>query len=188
MTKKSVRLLPGEVARKIAAGEVIERPSSIVRELLDNAVDSGATKIRVEIWGGGIDKIRVMDNGCGMTKEDLQNCARPHATSKISSEEDLLHLTTLGFRGEALSSMAAVSRLEITSGGFKMRSSVTEDHVISPCAMTEGTISQTTDLFENFPARRQFLKRPFAEGIQCRTIFNEKVLSRPDIEIGRAHV
>jgi DNA mismatch repair protein MutL len=182
MTKKSVRLLPGEVARKIAAGEVIERPSSIVRELLDNAVDSGATKIRVEIWGGGIDKIRVMDNGCGMTKEDLQNCARPHATSKISSEEDLLHLTTLGFRGEALSSMAAVSRLEITSGGFKMRSSVTEDHVISPCAMTEGTISQTTDLFENFPARRQFLKRPFAEGIQCRTIFNEKVLSRPDIE------
>ena len=125
-----VRTLNVEVARKIAAGEVIDRPNAIVRELMDNAIDSGATKIIVEISGGGIEKIRIIDNGCGMTKEDLQNCARPHATSKISTEVDLMNLTTLGFRGEALASIAAVARLSIISGGFKMRASVTEDHII----------------------------------------------------------
>ena len=129
--QRRVRLLNAEVARKIAAGEVIDRPNAIVRELMDNAVDSGATKIDVEIESGGIEKIRVVDNGCGMTKEDLTQCARPHATSKISTESDLLHLSTLGFRGEALSSMAAVSRLEIISGGNRMNASVTEANPIS---------------------------------------------------------
>ncbi len=176
-----VRLLNAEVARKIAAGEVIDRPNAIVRELMDNAVDSGATQITVEIESGGIEKIRVIDNGCGMTKEDLETCARPHATSKISTETDLLHLTTLGFRGEALSSMAAVSRLQIISGGWKMKASVTEDHLISPATSASGTIVQTAGLFENFPARRQFLKRPASEGSLCRTTFEEKALPRPDI-------
>lgn len=179
--QKRVRLLDAEVARKIAAGEVIDRPNAIIRELMDNAVDSGATKIDIEIEGGGIEKIRVVDNGCGMSKEDLMQCARPHATSKISTETDLLHLSTLGFRGEALSSMAAVSRLEIISGGNKMNASVTEDHLITPTSKTEGTIVQTKGLFENFPARRQFLKRPASEGIMCRGTFEEKVLPRPDI-------
>lgn len=179
--QRRVRLLDAEVARKIAAGEVIDRPNAIVRELMDNAVDSGATKITVEIEQGGIEKIRVVDNGCGMSKEDLIQCARPHATSKISTETDLLHLSTLGFRGEALSSMAAVSRLEIISGGNKMNASVTEDHIITPCSLTEGTIVQTKGLFENFPARRQFLKRPSSEGTMCRNTFEEKVLPRPDI-------
>ena len=179
--QKRVRLLDAEVARKIAAGEVIDRPNAIIRELMDNAVDSGATKIDVEIEGGGIEKIRVVDNGCGMSKEDLMQCARPHATSKISTETDLLHLSTLGFRGEALSSMAAVSRLEIISGGNKMNASVTEDHLITPTSKTDGTIVQTKGLFENFPARRQFLKRPASEGIMCRGTFEEKVLPRPDI-------
>lgn len=179
--QRRVRLLNAEVARKIAAGEVIDRPNAIVRELMDNAVDSGATKIDVEIESGGIEKIRVVDNGCGMTKEDLTQCARPHATSKISTETDLLHLSTLGFRGEALSSMAAVSRLEIISGGNRMNASVTEDHIITPCSLTDGTIVQTQGLFENFPARRQFLKRPSSEGTMCRSTFEEKVLPRPDI-------
>ena len=158
-----VRTLNPEVARKIAAGEVIDRPNAIVRELMDNAVDSGATKITVEINGGGIDKIRVIDNGCGMTKEDLQNCARPHATSKISSEIDLMNLRTLGFRGEALASIAAVSRLSITSGQWKMQSSITQDHLLEPVAEYKGTIVQSEGLFENFPARRQFLKRAATE-------------------------
>ena len=179
--KARVKILSPEVARKIAAGEVIDRPNAIVRELMDNAVDSGADKIRVEIEGGGIEKIRVIDNGCGMTKEDLENCAHPHATSKISNENDLLSLKTLGFRGEALSSMAAVSRLEIISGGYRMKSSITEDHVIKPCAKNEGTIVETSALFENFPARRLFLKRPASEGNLCRSTFEEKVLPRPDI-------
>ncbi len=180
-SRKAVRTLPPEVARKIAAGEVIDRPNAIVRELMDNAVDSGATSITVEITQGGIEKIRVIDDGCGMTKEDLESCARPHATSKISTETDLLNLSTLGFRGEALASMAAVSRLEIISGGWKMNASLTEDHILTPYTLTNGTIVQTAGLFENFPARRRFLKRPASEGILCRTIFEEKALPRPDL-------
>ena len=176
-----VRTLNAEVARKIAAGEVIDRPNAVVRELIDNAIDSGATQITVEITGGGIEKIRVIDDGCGLTKEDLQNCARPHATSKISTEVDLMNLSTLGFRGEALASIAAVARLSITSGGYKMRASITEDHIIESVAVTKGTIVQSEGLFENFPARRQFLKRPATEGLMCRNTFIEKAVSRPDI-------
>ena len=176
-----VRTLNAEVARKIAAGEVIDRPNAVVRELIDNAIDSGATQINVEITGGGIEKIRVIDDGCGLTKEDLQNCARPHATSKISTEVDLMNLSTLGFRGEALASIAAVARLSITSGGYKMRASITEDHIVESVAVTKGTIVQSEGLFENFPARRQFLKRPATEGLMCRNTFIEKAVSRPDI-------
>jgi len=178
---RPIRQLNAEVARKIAAGEVIDRPNAIVRELLDNAVDSGADRIIVEIEGGGIDRIRVIDNGCGITEEDLALCARPHATSKITTETDLLNLTTLGFRGEALSSMAAVSRLSIVSGNRRMRASVTENHIIEAVQPIEGTIVQTEALFENFPARRQFLKRPAAETVMCRNTFIEKTLSRPDL-------
>ncbi|MBQ5998499.1 MAG: DNA mismatch repair endonuclease MutL [Treponema sp.] len=175
-----VRKLNAEVARKIAAGEVIDRPNAIVRELMDNAIDSGASNIIVEISGGGIDKVRIVDNGSGMTKEDLSECARPHATSKISSETDLLNLSTLGFRGEALASIAAVCRLSIISGGYKMKASVTEDHIIEPATPLEGTIVCAEGLFENFPARRQFLKRPASEGILCRSTFAEKVLPQTD--------
>ena len=179
--RNPVRTLNPEVARKIAAGEVIDRPNAIVRELLDNAVDAGATNITVEITGGGIDRIRIIDNGNGMTRDDLQNCARPHATSKISSEVDLMNLSTLGFRGEALASIAAVARLSIQSGSYKMRASITEDHIIEAAAEIKGTIVQSEGLFENFPARRQFLKRPATEGIMCRNTFIEKALARPYI-------
>ena len=178
---RPVRTLNPEVARKIAAGEVIDRPNAIIRELMDNSIDAGATSITVEISGGGIEKIRIVDDGSGMTHEDLQNCARPHATSKIESETDLMNLSTLGFRGEALASIAAVSRLSIQSGGFKMRASITEDHIIEPAAPLKGTIVQAEGLFENFPARRQFLKRPATEGIMCRNTFIEKALARPDL-------
>ena len=179
--KNPVKKLDAEVARKIAAGEVIDRPNAIVRELMDNSIDSGAKTITVEISGGGIEKIRIVDDGCGMTKEDLQNCARPHATSKISSEIDLLNLTTLGFRGEALSSIAAVSRLSIISDGWKMRASITEDHILEPQANITGTIVQSEGLFENFPARRQFLKRPATEALMCKNTFIEKTLAHPEI-------
>lgn len=182
MSKKNpVKSLNPEVARKIAAGEVIDRPNAIIRELMDNSIDSGATSITVEIAGGGIDKIRILDNGCGMTKEDLQNCARPHATSKISTEVDLMNLSTLGFRGEALASIAAVARLSIISGGWKMRASITEDHILEAVAPTQGTIVQSEGLFENLPARRQFLKRNATEGLMCKNTFIEKAMARPDI-------
>lgn len=176
-----VKSLNPEVARKIAAGEVIDRPNAIIRELMDNAIDSGATSITVEIAGGGIEKIRIIDNGCGMTKEDLLNCARPHATSKIATEVDLMKLSTLGFRGEALASIAAVARLSIVSSGWKMRASITEDHILEPVAPTAGTIVMSEGLFENFPARRQFLKRAATEGLMCKNTFIEKAMARPDI-------
>lgn len=179
--KNPVKTLNAEVARKIAAGEVIDRPNAIVREFLDNSIDSGADSITVEISGGGIEKIRVVDNGSGMTKEDLENSARPHSTSKISTETDLLNLSTLGFRGEALASIAAVSRISINSGGWKMRASITEDHIIEKTPEYEGTIVQSEGLFENFPARRLFLKRPATEGTLCKNTFIEKSLPKPEI-------
>lgn len=180
-SERQIKILNAEVARKIAAGEVIDRPNATLRELLDNAVDSGATQIDVEIFGGGIEKIRVADNGCGMSRENLLAAAHPHATSKISTESDLLNLSTLGFRGEALASIAAVSRLTIASGAYKMRCSVTEDHLIEPSQNVEGTIVTSENLFENFPARRQFLKRPASETKMCRSTFLEKSLARTDI-------
>ena len=176
-----VRILKAEVARKIAAGEVIDRPASIIRELLDNSVDANSKNILVEIRSGGIEEIRVVDDGAGLSKEDLSVCAHEHATSKIQSETDLLNLSTLGFRGEALSSIAAVCRLSITSGSWNMRASITEDHIITQCTPVSGTIVVASGLFENFPARRVFLKRAASEATMCRAMFLEKALARPDI-------
>ena len=157
-THRPVKTLSPEVARKIAAGEVIDRPNAIVRELLDNAVDSGADSINVEISGGGISQIRISDNGSGMTKEDLKNCARPHATSKIEQASDLMNLSTLGFRGEALASIAAVSRLTIASGTWKMRASITEDHLLeqtAPVQNGKGTIVTSEGYNQRLQARKE---------------------------------
>lgn len=173
---RPVRILSGEVARKIAAGEVIDRPNAIVRELMDNAIDSGADSITVEIFNGGIDKIRVLDNGSGMTPDDLKIASKPHATSKISTEQDLMNLSTLGFRGEALSSIAAVSDLTVVSGEYKLEADVTNKNKIMPCQPLAGTSVQSEHLFQNFPARRIFLKRPGTESKMCQTTFIEKAL------------
>ena len=156
-SKNPVKLLPTEVARKIAAGEVIDRPASVLREFLDNAVDSGADSITVDINGGGIDSIRVKDNGTGMTKEDLIACAKPHSTSKITSESDLQKLSTLGFRGEALASIAAVSRLEITSLrknekiAYKMTAPLAGngENQVEVATLSDGTVVSSKNLFEN---------------------------------------
>ena len=185
-TYRPIKQLSPEVARKIAAGEVIDRPNAVVRELLDNAIDSGASSITLEIAGGGIDKIRITDDGCGMTKEDLIACAKPHATSKISTETDLLSLSTLGFRGEALASIASVSRLEITTRrednpAWHLEASLTQDNVITQGVLEKGTIVQSQALFENFPARRVFLKRASSEANLCKQTFIEKSLPNPQI-------
>lgn len=177
---RAVRELPAEVARKIAAGEVIDRPAAVIRELLDNAIDAGATRIEVEIDSGGIERIRVRDNGCGMTKEDLALCTKTHTTSKIFREDDLLTLSTLGFRGEALSSIHAVSTVEMRSArdgaAWKL-----DDRGISPDRLPEGTIVELRGLFANFPARRQFLKSPASEAALCRQVVIEKALAWPGI-------
>ncbi len=173
---KPVKALDTETARKIAAGEVIDRPAAVIRELLDNAIDAGASKVQVEISGGGIDRIRVTDNGCGMSREDLAICTDTHTTSKISTAEDLLSLHSLGFRGEALSSIKAVSNLEITSTRNGPAAWKLQLGKILPARLNAGTVVQVENLFENFPARKQFLKRAAAETALCRTIFLDKAL------------
>ncbi|AIN92824.1 DNA mismatch repair endonuclease MutL [Treponema putidum] len=180
---KPVKLLSKETASKIAAGEVIERPASVVRELLDNSIDAGASQIIVEIEEGGINRIRVSDDGCGMTKEDLELCTHTHSTSKIDQAEDLLHLQSLGFRGEALSSVQAVSSLEITStreGPAAWKLSLGK---VFPARLNKGTTVEVKNLFENFPARKKFLKRPQYEASQCRQTFIEKALPHYKIEM-----
>ena len=181
---RPVKTLVPEVARKIAAGEVIDRPCAVLREFLDNAVDAGASRITAEIESGGTSLIRVADNGCGMTKEDVELCALPHATSKIVSDGDLEHLTTLGFRGEALASIAAVSRLEITAcrGGqaWHLETGPDNKQFISPASLPAGTVAVCRGLFENFPARHRFLKRAQAETALCKQVFIDKSLPFPD--------
>lgn len=177
---RPVKQLPPNVARKIAAGEVIDRPNAVLREFLDNAVDAHANRVIVDLEGGGTDLVRVADNGWGMDYDDLVACAHPHATSKITTEDDLTELSTLGFRGEALASIAAVSHLEIKTARNKtawyMEAALNGKHHIEQTSLNEGTIVSAQGLFENFPARRQFLKRPQTEGSLCKQTFIEKAM------------
>ncbi len=179
---RPVRELSAETAQKIAAGEVIERPASALRELLDNAIDSGAGRISVEIEKGGMERICVSDDGCGMTKEDLALCIKNHTTSKITSAQDLLSASTLGFRGEALASISAVCRLEITSAREGKAFKIIPGGKVIPAVRSKGTLVEAAGIFENFPARKQFLKRPAAETALCRQVFNDKALAWPEIE------
>jgi len=181
-----IKILPDYVALRIAAGEVIDRPFSIVRELLDNSIDAGSTKIDLHVEGGGIDHIRVVDNGLGMSKEDLKICHLPYSTSKIDTMEDLDQLQTLGFRGEALSSIAACSKLEITSKIINKPPNkiiIHSSNVLSfnESGGSEGTIIDVSDLFYSIPARKKFLKRSSAETTACKKTFLEKALPFPDI-------
>ncbi len=181
MERRPVSLLPPLVAQRIAAGEVIERPHSVVRELMDNAVDSGASSVDVYLESGGIDSIRVIDNGYGMTRDDLALCCASHATSKITSLEDLDRLETLGFRVEALSSMAACADLTITSGTREGSSHILkvksgEEPVITPGGSSHGSTVEVRRLFHEIPGRKKFLKSPRAEGASCRKVFLDKSL------------
>lgn len=183
---RSIHLLRDQVARKIAAGEVIDRPFSLLRELMDNAVDAGADTIDVHLAGGGTRSVRVVDNGCGMEREDLELCFLPHATSKISEVEDLDRITSLGFRGEALSSIAACSRLRITSAvaeGEAFTIEVDNGKLLSlqPSKGRKGTVVEASDLFYSIPARKRFLKSDQAELSACRKLFAEKALAFPEI-------
>lgn len=164
-----IHQLPPEISNKIAAGEVIQRPASVVKELLDNAIDAGADQLRILIQNAGRTLIQVSDNGCGMSKEDLPLCFEQHATSKIHSVDDLFKIRTLGFRGEAMASIASVSqvmvktkRAEDENGWeFEVRGGVEQD--IKPTATDNGTTIAVRNLFFNVPARRQFLKTDVTE-------------------------
>ncbi|AEJ60957.1 DNA mismatch repair protein mutL [Spirochaeta thermophila DSM 6578] len=182
-----IKLLEEAVFRKIAAGEVIDRPAAVVRELLDNALDAASTEITVEISQGGIERILVLDDGEGMVPEDVRRCYLPHATSKIRSEQDLLAVTTLGFRGEALGSIAAVATTRIASrargtpsGYFVLvdRGRLVEE---GETHLPEGTRVEVERLFSSFPARKRFLKNPSTEGLLCRRMVVEKALPFPHV-------
>jgi DNA mismatch repair protein MutL len=189
---RPVALLPPEVSRRIAAGEVIERPASVVRELLDNSLDAAAGSIDVSWEGGGVELIRVHDDGRGMTAEDLELCWHPHATSKIRSIEDLDTSRTLGFRGEALASVAAVSDLEIRtyrSGdttGTALRVRHAEAPETGPAPPVPGTIVEVRQLFANLPARRRFLSRAQAESQAIRNVVLDKALPFPSIRFSHS--
>lgn len=183
MTYKPVRLLDEQTAKKIAAGEVIERPASVLRELLDNAIDADASRISVELTDGGITAIRVSDNGFGMSEEDLALCTETHSTSKIESIEDLLSVTSLGFRGEALASIKAVSDLEITTTKQGPLAFQYFNGTISKSTLNAGTNVSVKNIFANFPARKKFLKLASTEARMCRQVFLEKALANPSIEM-----
>ena len=159
-----IQVLDQVTIDKIAAGEVIERPASIVKELTENAIDAGATSIAVEIKEGGISFIRVTDNGCGIEKEDIPNAFLRHSTSKIRTAEDLAHIASLGFRGEALSSIAAVSQVELITKtkentfGSSYRIEGGREAAFEDTGAPDGTTFLVRQLFYNTPARRKFLK------------------------------
>jgi DNA mismatch repair protein MutL len=187
MKTASIRRLPPELARKIAAGEVIERPASVVRELIENSVDSGAGAVSVSISSGGIESIRVSDDGCGIGRSDMDVIALPHTTSKIAAEDDLLCIKTLGFRGEALSSMAAVADLEILSAvegaaASKYSSRPGRRPAIEPSQGKKGTSVSVDKLFDSFPARKRFLKRPSTETTLVVQTFIDRALPHPSVD------
>lgn len=182
-----IQLLDPIVAQRIAAGEVIERPASVVRELVDNSIDAHAASITVTVHEGGLRRISVIDDGDGIDKDDLPLCCKSHATSKVSTLDDLYHLATMGFRGEALYSVAACAKVTIASS--RMQASpwqITVDNGIStdiiPGGPAIGTKVDVEDLFHDIPARRMFLKRPSSEATMCKNVLVEKALAFPDIE------
>ncbi|MDR1804140.1 MAG: DNA mismatch repair endonuclease MutL [Treponema sp.] len=183
---RDIRILPPEEARRIAAGEVVDRPSALVREFMDNAIDAESRNIEVIIDEGGITRTEVVDDGSGMGKEDLELCWLTHATSKIRSLDDLRTAVTLGFRGEALSSAAAVSRLEILTSrdgteAWKLCVGPGGKPVLEQSRRTGGTGVRALGLYDTIPARKRFLKRPGSEALACRQIFNEKAMAFPEI-------
>lgn len=184
-----IRILDEEVASQIAAGEVVERPASVVKELLENAVDAGATRITVDIAGGGRELIRVADNGCGMTAQEAVLSLQRHATSKIRRPEDLVAIRTLGFRGEALPSVASVSRLSLVTRargeleGVRLEVEAGEIRTLEPAGAAEGTTVTVTDLFYNTPARRKFLKTDRTELGQIGDVVSRVALSHPGLSV-----
>ncbi len=187
-----IQLLDDRLVNKIAAGEVVERPASVVKELVENAIDAGSSRINIYTAGGGIDRIEVADNGVGIAASDAALAFQRHATSKISAESDLLQIHTMGFRGEALPSIASVSKIELYSqcedcAGIRMLLEGGRIDQIEPYPTAPGTKIIVSDIFFNTPARKKFLKSPVSEGIHIHETVIKLALSRPDISFSYAN-
>ena len=188
-----IHALPDHLVNQIAAGEVVERPAAALKEIIENSIDAGATRIQVEIAGGGIRLIRVADNGSGIHADDLPLALSRHATSKIASLQDLERVRSMGFRGEGLASIASVSRLTLTSrqeGSTAARQVRARDGQIEPAAAAAhpvGTSVEVADLFFNTPARRKFLKSENTEYAHCATMFDRLALANPHIAFELVH-
>ena len=181
-----IRILPEAVANKIAAGEVVERPASVVKELLENSLDSGATRIRVEVEGGGKKRVQVVDDGCGMVRDDAMLAFERHATSKLRSADDLLTIATMGFRGEALPSIAAVSRLLLETrsteepAGTRVEIAGGRLLQVQEAGLPPGTSVAVRDLFYNTPARRKFLRAEATELSHISSLVTHYALAYPE--------
>lgn len=184
-----INVLDKHTAELIAAGEVVERPSSVVKELLENSIDAGATQITVEIMHGGIDYLRITDNGCGILKEDVRNAFKRNATSKISVDSDLEKIGTLGFRGEALASISSVSKVQLITKakeeniGSAYEIDGGEEISFNDAGCPDGTTFIMRNLFYNVPARYKFLKKDVAEGNAVASVIDKIALSHPEIAI-----
>ncbi len=180
-----IQVLDQDIANKIAAGEVVERPGSVIKELVENAMDAGAQHITVEIKNGGITYMRVTDDGCGMSREDARNCFLRHATSKIRDLADLYAIETLGFRGEALAAISAVSRIELLTSadgiGTRLELEGGKEVTCDETGAPQGTTIIVRDLFFNTPARMKFLKTDRAEGSNIAALMDRLALSNPHI-------
>ena len=183
----SIVLLDDATINKIAAGEVVDRPSSIVKELIENSIDAGATKVTIEIKNGGISYIKITDNGYGFASDDVELAFERHATSKIRKEEDLLHIKSMGFRGEALASIAAISKVTLTSKNINesigVRAIVEAGNILSveKCGTPQGTIIEVRDVFYNVPARYKFLKKDFTEAGYIEDVVTRIALANPKV-------
>ena len=184
-----ITVLSREVSELIAAGEVIERPASVIKELVENSIDAGANHITVEIKNGGTTYMKIVDNGCGISKDDIETAFLRHATSKVNSKSDLDNIETLGFRGEALASIAAVSRVEVLSKqvsdkfgvNYKIEGSVEKLNQQTGCP--DGTTIIIRDLFYNVPARQKFMKKDVTEANAISFILQKIALSHPEVAI-----
>lgn len=191
--KQSIQILPEHLCNKIAAGEVVERPASVVKELLENSLDAGAREIRVEVEGGGKRLVRVVDDGTGMGQDDAFLCLERHATSKIRSDDDLFSLRTLGFRGEALPSIAAVSRLTLRSRsaesleGWEIYAEGGTVKRAGEVGIPVGTTMEVRDLFFNTPARRKFLRRDETEIGHIADIVTRLALAHHEVQFSLVH-